>query len=173
MPSTLERSSLVGVAPAVAPGRISWRAAVERVRHPLRRASSLSCSEVSPSLQIILEGGAPASPAVVGHVEICLACQAELARYRRLLRLMHQLRSTDVVMPPGVVADVLSALEGAAQRRAVSALLTGRRIAYGSAVAAAVGTGAVIVVVARRSVSAGDRRERRGGSIGTQFTSSA
>jgi hypothetical protein len=122
-----------------------------RMRHPFARGGSVSCAEAASALQSILEGGERPRRPVVEHVEYCLSCQAELARYRKVLRLMQQLRASDVVVPTGIVGDVLSALEEAAGRRAVVAFLTGRRIAYGAAVVAAAGAGAALVLVARRS----------------------
>ena len=125
------------------------RRALARVVRPLRRGGAVACDEVAAELPAILEGSSTASSAVVTHVEYCLSCQAELARYRKLLRLMHQLRLSDVVVPPSIVADVLATLEGAAGRRAIRSLLNGRRVAYGTAVVAAVTAGTVLVLFAR------------------------
>ncbi len=129
------------------------RKALGRVAHPRRRGGGVACAEVADDLQAIIDGSAKASGALVAHVEYCLYCQAELARYRKLLRLMHQLHTTDVELPPGIVSDVLAAIEGAAGRRAIRSVLTGRRAAYASCVIGAVGAGTglvVVTVVARR-----------------------
>jgi hypothetical protein len=136
------------------------RRAWGRIVRPWRRPGSVACEQVASELPGILDGGAEASGVLVAHVEYCLRCQAELARYRKLLRLLHQVRTSDVVVPPGVVADVLSALESAANRRAIRSVLTGRRVAYGSAVAAAVGTGTTLVVfaLARNRAERGERQ---------------
>jgi hypothetical protein len=128
------------------------RVSLPRFVRPWRRAPSLTCNEVRPSLPAILDRSAPASASLVAHVEYCLACQAELGRYKRLLRLCHQLQATDVPVPPGIVADILASIEVVAKRRAIRSVLTGRRIAYGSAVAgAAVAGGALLAVAILRS----------------------
>jgi len=86
------------------------------------------------------------------HVETCLRCQAELAQYRRLARALRLLRTEVLALPPGLVDDVLATIEEAGDRRALRALLSGRRAAYvgGLAVTAAAGAGAALVL-ARRS----------------------
>ena len=90
------------------------------------------------------------------HVEGCLRCQAELAQYRKLVRTLHSLRTEVLVPAPGLVNDVLAALEEVGERQAVRSLVRGRRAAYmgGLAVAtAAAGAGAVIVLASRRNRS--------------------
>ncbi len=87
------------------------------------------------------------------HVDGCLRCQAELAQYRKLLRVLHNLRTEILAPAPGLVADVFAHLEAAGERHAVRSLVRGRKIAYagGLAVAAtAAGAGAAYVLVARR-----------------------
>ena len=98
--------------------------------------ASVSCAEVAFALPSILDGVSPADEAVVRHVGSCLRCQCELARYRKLLRLLNQLRSYRVEPPPGAVTDVLGSLEAAAQRRVIRSVLNGRRLAYVGAFAA-------------------------------------
>ena len=86
------------------------------------------------------------------HVDACLRCQAELAQYRKLLRALRALRTEVLTPAPGLVADVLSALEDAGERHAIRSLLQGRKVAYvgGIAVAAtAAGAGAAIVLASR------------------------
>ena len=51
------------------------------------------------------------------HVETCLRCQAELARYRRLLRTLALLRTRYVEPTPGLLGETLAALTDAAERR--------------------------------------------------------
>ncbi len=136
------------------------RRAWERIVRPWRRPGNVACEQVAGELPGILDGDLEASGVLVAHVEYCLRCQAELARYRKLLRLLHQVRTTDVVVPAGVVSDVLSALESAANRRAIRSVLTGRRLAYSSAVVAAVGAGTTLVVftLARNRAERGERQ---------------
>lgn len=109
----------------------------------------LRCDDVAESLPSILDGGPSASPSVVAHVQTCLRCQAELARYRKLLRLLCQLRSYRVEPPAGVVTEALEALEQAASRRAIRFALTGRRVAYVGALVAAPCAAGVALVMAR------------------------
>ena len=109
----------------------------------------MSCEEVAVALPQILDGASTAPSAMVAHVETCLGCQAELARYRKLVRLLQQLRTAEVEPPPGVVADVLGAIEDAANRHVIRSVLTGRRLVYGGAVAAAGGAAVGLVVLAR------------------------
>ena len=81
------------------------------------------------------------------HVESCLRCQAELARYRKLLRTLRTLRA-DVFDPgPGFVADVLASLEDAGERHVLRSLLSGHKVAYvgGLAVATAGAAGAMVI----------------------------
>jgi hypothetical protein len=101
------------------------------------RASSreVTCAEVAGVLPSILDGGSSAGEAVVDHVGQCLRCQAELARYRKLLRLLNQMRAARVEPPPGAVSDVLGAIEDAAQRQVIRSALSGRRLVYVGALA--------------------------------------
>jgi len=85
------------------------------------------------------------------HVESCLRCQAELARYRRTLRGLHELRTRYLEPSPGLLPQTLAALEAAGERSAVRTLLTSRRLAYaGAGVALAAGAAAVILTRSRR-----------------------
>jgi predicted anti-sigma-YlaC factor YlaD len=120
--------------------------------------SDVSCADVALALPEILDGGPAADEAVVEHVGECLSCQAELAKYRKLLRLLNQLSVSEIEPPPGLVADVLGALGRSARRRMIRSLLTGRRLAYTGAVL--VPTVAVVVLtLAHRG------RLRRVGSV--------
>ncbi|MDP8991583.1 MAG: hypothetical protein M3N31_00755, partial [Actinomycetota bacterium] len=97
----------------------------------------MRCEQVTEILPEVVEGGSSAGPHVLGHVESCLRCQAELAQYRRLLRALRHLR-TEVLEPaPGTVADILAGLGAAGERRAARSVLTGRRAAYVGGIAVA------------------------------------
>lgn len=116
-----------------------------------RAEASVTCEAVAAALPGIIDGSAVADLPVHRHVESCLRCQAEVATYRKLLRVLHQLR-TEVLEPtPGLLADILVALESAGERRAVRHLLGGRRAAYvgGIAAATAAGAGAALVLASR------------------------
>ena len=84
-------------------------------------------------------------------MEHCLRCQAEVVQYRRVLRALRAMR-TDVLAPaPGLLPEVLAALEEAGERRALRSLLNGRRVAYvgGIAAATAAGVGGALVLASR------------------------
>ncbi len=112
----------------------------------------MPCDAISGSLAAVVDGDARLDRADRRHVERCLRCQAELAQYRKLLRIMQSLRA-DVATPPvGLLGDVLTHLEAAGERSAVRAALTGRKVAYLGGIAAATaaaGAGAAIVLVTR------------------------
>jgi hypothetical protein len=96
--------------------------------------------------------GVPFPAEVQGHVETCLRCQAELARYRRLLRALQLLRTRYLEPAPGLLAQTLASLEEAGEQRAVRSIVTGRRLAYAGAIggaAVAAGAAATVMLVAR------------------------
>lgn len=111
----------------------------------------MQCAEVADLLSDAAEGNVVLAAPARLHVEHCLRCQAEVVQYRRVLRAMRAMR-TDVLDPaPGLLAEVLSALEQAGERRALRSLLHGRRVAYvgGIAAATAAGVGGAIVIASR------------------------
>jgi hypothetical protein len=86
------------------------------------------------------------------HVATCLRCQAELARYRRLLRALQMLRTRYLEPAPGLLAQTLASLEEAGEAQAVRSIVTGRRLAYAGAIggaAVAAGAAATVMLVAR------------------------
>ena len=122
-----------------------------KARWPVRR---VSCEQVAELLPGIADGITRPDRHLQRHVETCLRCQAEVVQYRRLLRVLHQLR-TDVLEPaPGVLTGILAHLEQAGEQGAIRSLLYGRRAAYlgGVAVAtAAAGAAGAIVLASRAS----------------------
>lgn len=100
-----------------------------------------------------MDGPETAERRVVRHVEGCLRCQAEMVQYRRLLRVLHQLRAQGPEPPPGLLGAILAGLEEAGQRGAIRSVLTGRRVSYVGGLALAVGAagvaGAAVVLVNR------------------------
>ena len=108
------------------------------------------CEEVADALPRILDGSAGPDPVLASHVETCLRCQAELARYRRLLRLLRQLRTETIEPPPGLIGATLRTIESAAERRAIRSALSGRRLAYAGGLGAALAAGTGVVVVTHR-----------------------
>ena len=113
----------------------------------------LRCEEIAGLLPEIVDGAGSADRRVVYHVESCLRCQAELVQYRRLLRVLHQLRTQVLEPAPGLVSEILAGLEEAGERGAMRSLLSGRRVAYlgGLAVAAGAAGAAGAIVLATRS----------------------
>lgn len=113
------------------------------------------CEEIAVLLPDAVDSADPVALPVRRHIESCLRCQAELARYRRMLRGLQLLRTQYFEPTPGMLAATLASITAASERRAVSSALTKRRIAYASAVAGAVAaagttTAAVLVARARR-----------------------
>jgi hypothetical protein len=128
----------------------------QAIAAPARRA--VTCEDVAGLLPGIMEGSDVAAPAVVRHVEQCARCQAEVATYRRLLRVLQQLRFHRLAPPAGSLEDVLSAIETEAKRRAFRSVLTGRRLTYAAGIGAATAAGSVVVIVGRARTA----RTRRG-----------
>ena len=110
------------------------------------------CDEIAALLPEVVDSAEPVALPVQRHVESCLRCQAELARYRRMLRGLQLLRTQYFEPTPGMLAATLASLTAASERRAVTSVLTKRRLAYAGAVAGAVaaaGTTTAAVLVAR------------------------
>jgi len=115
----------------------------------------MRCDDVAALLPGAVESGAMVELSVQRHIETCLRCQAELARYRKMLRGLQLLRTRYLEPTPGLLAQTLTAIEVAGERQAVRSILSGRRLAYagaigGAAVAAGAAATAVIVHRARR-----------------------
>ena len=112
----------------------------------------MRCDDIVDLLPQVVDGTEKANADVRRHVEGCLRCQAELVQYRKLLKVLHSLR-TDVLEPaPGVLTGIFSKLEEAGERNAIRSLLAGRRAAYagGIAVATLAAGAAGAIVVANR-----------------------
>ncbi len=115
----------------------------------------MQCDDVAKLLPAAVEHGAAVEISVQRHIESCLRCQAELARYRRMLRGLQLLRTRYLEPSPGLLAQTLAAIEEAGERQAVHSILSGRRLAYvgaigGAAFAATAATAAMIVHRSRR-----------------------
>ena len=110
----------------------------------------MRCEEVALLLPEAVDGNEPVALPVRRHIESCLRCQAELARYRRMLRSLQLLRTQFLEPAPGLLTSTLAAIEAAGERHAVRSVLTGRRLAYagavGGALAAAGATAAAVLV---------------------------
>jgi hypothetical protein len=115
--------------------------------------SPVRCEDVALILPRAVDVGEPVDLSVQQHVNTCLTCQAELARYHKLLKALRHLRTQYIVPAPGTLAQTLAALQESQERQAIRSILSGRRGAYlgalgGAAVAA--GAAAAAVVVAKR-----------------------
>ena len=86
-------------------------------------------------------------------IESDLRCQAELARYRRLLRGLGGLRTTYLEPSPGGLAKTLNSVAAEGERRVARSILTGRSAAFAGAAlgGAAVAGAATAAVMAARS----------------------
>lgn len=110
------------------------------------------CDEVAALLPEVVDTTEPVALPVQRHIESCLRCQAELARYRRMLRGLQLLRTQYFEPAPGLVTQTLANLTAAGEQRAIRSVLTKRRLAYAGAVVgalAAAGTTTAAVLLAR------------------------
>ncbi len=85
-----------------------------------------------------------------------LRCQADLARYRRLLRHLRLLRDRGLEPAPGLLVETLSALEDEPERRPDRGIVAGRakQVAIAGAIGgAAVAATAVIFARSRRRLA--------------------
>lgn len=118
----------------------------------MRTLTDTTCDHIAGHLSEAAASGVELDEASRRHVEHCLRCQAELAQYRKLFRALRSLR-TDLVEPaPGLLGEILLALEETADRSALRGILTGRKVAYLGGIAAAAtaaGVGSAIVVASR------------------------
>jgi len=115
----------------------------------------MQCDDIARLLPAAVDGGVTLDASARRHVETCLRCQAELARYRKMLRGLQLLRTRYLEPAPGLLAQTFAAIEQAGERRAVRSLVSGRRLAYagaigGAAVAAGATAAAVLVHRSRR-----------------------
>jgi len=115
----------------------------------VRSEALLSCDDVADALSAAPDGAVSLDPPARRHVEHCLRCQAEAAQYRRLQRTLRALRGDLSEPAPGLLDDLLAALDASARRG--RGRLTGRRAAYvgGLAAATAAGVGGALVLASR------------------------
>lgn len=112
---------------------------------------SKPCERIAGSLPALVDDPHLLDPDDRGHVEGCLRCQADLARYRRIRRAMAAMRAEPVPVDPSALSGVLERLEFAAERREHHRTV-GRRAAsfVGLAAATAAGVGGVLALATRR-----------------------
>lgn len=103
--------------------------------------------DVADLLPGLVDGTICADERTLAFIESDLRCQAELARYRKLLRGLRALRARILAPDPGLLASTLSVLAEEGERRMVHSMLRGRRLAYGAVGGAAVVAGATVTVL--------------------------
>jgi anti-sigma factor RsiW len=88
-----------------------WQAELAN-RPPLARhlRALVSCEAVSEELPLVVDGSRRPSAAMAEHTQTCLACQSEVAGYRRLLRVLRSMESPVPLPSPELVGMTLSAL---------------------------------------------------------------
>jgi len=111
----------------------------------------LPCDRLAELMPDLLDDPRLLTEADSSHIAQCLRCQAEMARFRRLGRILASLRLQQVPAEPGLVDDLLEGLDSAAERRERH-WIAGRRAAsiVGLAAATAAGVGGVLVLATRR-----------------------
>ena len=133
-----------------------WPAELPR-RSTRHLRALVSCEAVSAELPLVVDGSRRPSQAMADHLQTCLTCQAELAGYRRLLRVLRSLRDEPVLFPsPELIGGTLTALSERlverSKRPAERWLVAGALVAMA---AAALGAGALLA-------RAGTARSSRG-----------
>ncbi len=102
------------------------------------------CDSVGGRLPAWVAGEEELDEAARAHVAQCLRCQADVARYKRMLRTLHALRAEPPLDPPAAMAEFLVDFEGPARRRFVPGPWTA--VALAGVAAAAGAAGAVLFV---------------------------
>lgn len=111
---------------------------------PLRTAA---CREAVDAVVQIAAGELDTEPGAAAHVRCCLRCQAEVAAFRRVLRIMRSMRQ-DLILPSAAnLAEILTALDRAASEEGTPwALLA----AYVGGLTAAGAAGMLVWLTLRR-----------------------
>ncbi len=115
----------------------------------LRRVGE--CDSVGACLPAWVAGEEELEGAARDHVAQCLRCQADVARYKRMLRTLHALRSDGPLDPPAVMAELLVDVERPGRSRLVPGPWTAVVLAGLAAAAGAAGA----VVLVRRPLGSG------------------
>lgn len=110
----------------------------------------MQCEQVIELLPVLIDAD-ERNLELEAHVETCLRCQAEAARYRKLLRAMSLLRTRYLEPSPLAIAQTLASLETELERNAVRAALTGKRLAYAGAIGGTVATAATVAAFVARN----------------------
>lgn len=115
---------------------------------PLRRPD---CTDAVEAVSLIAAGEAGGDRRARAHVGQCLRCQAEVAAYRRVLRIMRSMGHDRLDLPPGGLAAAMDALHEAQEDS--GGLLPGwwsARAAYVGGLTAASAAGVLVWFTLRR-----------------------
>ncbi len=93
---------------------------------------------------------------VSSHLQTCLTCQAEMVKYRKLLKLLTELRKQVPSPPSELLIEILDGLEEATKRSALKSLLGRSRVPYLIGITVAVASVGTFLLVATHS--RGNRR---------------
>jgi hypothetical protein len=74
------------------------------------RRRQAPCGDVAVALPAHVAGETPLDARLAAHAAQCLRCQAEIVRYRRMLRMLHDLRDDAPGPPSTVLADIIGTL---------------------------------------------------------------
>jgi hypothetical protein len=116
----------------------------------------LTCESIADVLPALATGEADVGRRIRNHVAVCLRCQAEMARYRRLRRSLLALRDQPVDAGPMLAAQILERLDSAfttedrGSRTALQVACVG-----GLSVATVAGAGMLVWLTRRRLALAG------------------
>jgi len=105
---------------------------------------------------MVVDGSRRPSPAMAEHLRSCLSCQAELAGYRRLLRVLRSLRDEQIACAsPPLTEDAWRAIaqcvRSCSRANGRWRLAGAAAIAVGALAVAALGGGAVLARASRQS----------------------
>ncbi len=125
----------------------------------MRSETLLTCDDVIERLADAPDGAMSLDPDARRHVEGCLRCQAEAVQHRKLRRALRGLRDELSAPAPGLLDELLGAVDSDAERRsgrrsahAARRPASRRRVAYVGGLAAAAtaaGVGGAVVLVTR------------------------
>jgi anti-sigma factor RsiW len=96
------------------------------------------CDTVAGFLPAYVAGEEALDPRTLAHVAECIRCQAEIARYRRMLRTLHALKLEREPPPQSVVGSIAVGLDQPAGAGRAWVLVAGLATAAGAMGAAGV-----------------------------------
>ena len=112
----------------------------------------MQCESLSLQLAAVADGLSTLPPSTQRHVEYCLRCQAELAQYRKLLKVLTSLRHYHLAPGEGLLDEILALFdEPVPITRLAGSGSRSKKVAYigGIAAAATAGAAGAIVLAAR------------------------